>query len=63
MASSTEAPSPEDPTFTLGERVLCFEPDPNKVRVVYDAKILQVRQPEGQDDQVAFLVHFQVSGH
>ncbi len=25
--------------FNEGERVLCFEPDPTKARVLYDAKV------------------------
>ena len=25
--------------FSEGERVLCFEPDPTKARVLYDAKV------------------------
>lgn len=28
--------------FLEGEKVLCFEPDPNKAKVVYEAKILEV---------------------
>ena len=48
--------------YKEGERVLCFEPDPTKVRVVYDAKILQISVT--MDEKRAkniheFLVHFQ----
>ena len=48
--------------YKEGERVLCFEPDPTKVRVVYDAKILQISVTT--DEKRAkniheFLVHFQ----
>ena len=48
--------------YKEGERVLCFEPDPTKVRVVYDAKILQISV--AMDEKRAkniheFLVHFQ----
>ena len=28
--------------FTSGEKILCFEPDPNKVKILYEAKILEV---------------------
>lgn len=28
--------------FVSGEKVLCYEPDPNKVKILYDAKILEV---------------------
>ena len=48
--------------FKEGERVLCFEPDPTKVRVVYDAKILQIslRQDDKRNKSShEFLVHFQ----
>ena len=27
------------PKFAVGERVLCFEPDQSKARVLYDAKV------------------------
>nr|CAB3264032.1 male-specific lethal 3-like [Phallusia mammillata] len=49
------------PKFAVGERVLCFEPDRSKARVLYDAKILDVdfvrdgkskKEPE-------YKVHFQ----
>jgi male-specific lethal 3 len=48
-------------TFEDGERVLCYEPDPNKARVVYDAKILEVAEDEEIADGVTkkYLVHFQ----
>merc|ERR1711997_426938 len=48
--------------YKEGERVLCFEPDPTKVRVIYDAKILQIsvapddKRSKGSHE---FLVHFQ----
>jgi len=48
--------------FGEGERVLCYEPDPNKVKLIHDAKVLEVDN-EGLDtrgrrvDQ--YLVHFQ----
>ena len=47
--------------FSEGERVLCYEPDPTKVRVVYDAKILQVALDEEINDghTLKYLVHFQ----
>ena len=48
--------------YKEGERVLCFEPDPTKVRVVYDAKILQISvtpdEKKGKSTH-EFLVHFQ----
>lgn len=27
--------------FTDGERVLCYEPDPTKAKVLYDSKVLK----------------------
>lgn len=26
-------------TFSSGERVLCYEPDPSKAKVLYDSKV------------------------
>ena len=48
--------------YKEGERVLCFEPDPTKVRVVYDAKILKisvVTDEKKTKHNHEFLVHFQ----
>ena len=48
--------------YKEGERVLCFEPDPTKVRVIYDAKILQISiTPDEKKSKTSpeFLVHFQ----
>ena len=46
--------------FEQGEKVLCYEPDPNKVKVVYEAKIIEIRI--GKDDfgkrRNEYLVHF-----
>ena len=27
------------PQFSKGESVLCYEPDPNKIQLLYDAKV------------------------
>lgn len=59
--------------FCENERVLCYEPDLTKARVIYDAKILKIiedepQHPEGGSARKAameeakmrqFLVHFQ----
>lgn len=37
---STRGPKPK---FDIGERVLCYEPDPKKIKMLYDAKILDLR--------------------
>uniref|UniRef100_UPI00358F1209 MSL complex subunit 3 isoform X2 n=1 Tax=Myxine glutinosa TaxID=7769 RepID=UPI00358F1209 len=46
--------------FERAERVLCFEPDPTKARVLYDAKIVDV--DVGKDDKgrkiPEYLIHF-----
>merc|ERR1712226_36711 len=34
------------PKFAPGERVLCYEPDPFKVRVIYDAKVIRISTSE-----------------
>ncbi|XP_025415607.1 male-specific lethal 3 homolog [Sipha flava] len=47
--------------FDEGEKVLCYEPDPAKTKVLYDSKVLKV-VPE-KDEQgrkfFKFLIHFQ----
>uniref|UniRef100_A0A7M4EF98 MSL complex subunit 3 n=1 Tax=Crocodylus porosus TaxID=8502 RepID=A0A7M4EF98_CROPO len=46
--------------FHRGERVLCFEPDPTKAKVLYDAKIVDV--VVGKDEKgrkiPEYLIHF-----
>ncbi|KAJ0062555.1 hypothetical protein NL108_016708 [Boleophthalmus pectinirostris] len=46
--------------FHKGERVLCFEPDPTKAKVLYDAKVLDVLT--GTDEHgrrvPKYLIHF-----
>ena len=37
---STRGPKPK---FDIGERVLCYEPDPKKIKMLYDAKVLDLR--------------------
>ncbi|XP_071505467.1 MSL complex subunit 3-like [Diadema antillarum] len=51
--------------FGVGERVLCFEPDPTKVRVLYDSKILKVdwTRDEGGKRVPEYLVHFNGWNH
>lgn len=47
--------------FEQGEKILCYEPDPQKVKVVYEAKIREIQI--GKDDagkrRNEYLVHFQ----
>ena len=49
--------------FSVNERVLCYEPDLTKARVVYDAKILKVECPRHRKNpgpkDFHYLVHFQ----
>ncbi|KAJ1527669.1 hypothetical protein ONE63_007629 [Megalurothrips usitatus] len=47
--------------FTEGERVLCYEPDPTKAKVLYDSKVLEVKVSKDQRGRksVEFLIHFQ----
>ncbi|CAI9599271.1 unnamed protein product, partial [Staurois parvus] len=46
--------------FQKGEKVLCFEPDPTKAKVLYDAKVVDV--VVGKDDKgrknPEYLIHF-----
>lgn len=50
--------------YSIGERVLCYEPDLTKARVVYDAKILKIESPETSKKNANakdchYLIHFQ----
>ncbi|XP_033742173.1 male-specific lethal 3 homolog [Pecten maximus] len=48
--------------YTVGECVLCFEPDPTKARVLYDAKILDqtvIKDPKNGGKTPAYHIHFQ----
>lgn len=47
-------------TFKEGEKVLCYEPDPNKAEVLYDSKILKccVRKDSRGKRSAEYLVHF-----
>jgi len=53
------------PKFELGERVLCYDPDPKKMKMLYDAKVIGIRQNEkGSGEDKArrgfdYFVHFQ----
>ena len=56
-----------DGDFCENERVLCYEPDMTKARVIYDAKVLKIIEgelpSEGNKRKTTavrqFLVHFQ----
>lgn len=39
MATGRETRSNPVPKFAVGEKVLCYEPDPNKARVLYESKV------------------------
>ncbi|XP_046616515.1 male-specific lethal 3 homolog isoform X1 [Neodiprion virginianus] len=47
--------------FSDGEKVLCYEPDPTKAKVLYDSKVLDVIVNKDQRGRkaVEYLVHFQ----
>ncbi|KAL1497162.1 hypothetical protein ABEB36_008167 [Hypothenemus hampei] len=47
--------------FFVGERVLCYEPDPTKAKVLYDSKVLDiVIQKEHTGKKIVeYLIHFQ----
>ncbi|KAF2355650.1 RNA binding activity-knot of a chromodomain [Trinorchestia longiramus] len=47
--------------FCEGERVLCYEPDPTKAKVLYESKVLQIvynKDTRGKK-QIEYLIHFQ----
>lgn len=47
--------------FAMGEYVLCFEPDPTKARVLYEAKVLDTTTTKDISGAKipAYHVHFQ----
>ncbi|KAL5011437.1 hypothetical protein ScPMuIL_009988 [Solemya velum] len=47
--------------YSEGECVLCFEPDPTKARVLYDAKVLEATVKRESDGRrmPGYLIHFQ----
>ena len=38
-AGARDTRSNPNPKYSLGEKVLCYEPDPTKARVMYEAKV------------------------
>ncbi|XP_055706331.1 protein male-specific lethal-3 [Phlebotomus papatasi] len=47
--------------FSEGERVLCYEPDPTKAKVLYDSKVLEIFDSRDRRGKrvVEYLIHFQ----
>ncbi|GAB0097249.1 Protein male-specific lethal-3 [Sergentomyia squamirostris] len=47
--------------FSEGEKVLCYEPDPTKAKVLYDSKVLEVFDTRDKRGRrvVEYLIHFQ----
>ncbi|KAK9498994.1 hypothetical protein O3M35_003519 [Rhynocoris fuscipes] len=47
--------------FSEGEKVLCYEPDPAKTKVLYNSKVLDVKVKKDNSGRkvVQFLIHFQ----
>nr|XP_018900700.1 PREDICTED: male-specific lethal 3 homolog [Bemisia tabaci] len=47
--------------FSEGERVLCYEPDPAKAKVLYDSKVLKIVKDRSENGRklVEYLIHFQ----
>ena len=39
MATGRETRSHPVPKYVVGEKVLCYEPDPHKARVLYESKV------------------------
>merc|ERR1711953_957832 len=61
MGSVNMKSTPKQSRFVVNERVLCYEPDLTKARVVYDAKILKVEDASTRKNPKEFhyQVHFQ----
>ncbi|XP_077992649.1 MSL complex subunit 3-like [Glandiceps talaboti] len=53
------------PLFVPGEKVLCFEPDPTKAKVLYDSKVLEVDWTKDDKGKKVpeYLVHFNGWNH
>ncbi|XP_050307436.1 male-specific lethal 3 homolog isoform X2 [Anthonomus grandis grandis] len=47
--------------FFVGERVLCYEPDPTKAKVLYDSKVLDIVLCKDSNNKklIEYLIHFQ----
>ncbi|XP_037041129.1 protein male-specific lethal-3 isoform X2 [Bradysia coprophila] len=48
--------------FAVNERVLCYEPDPTKKKVLYDSKVIAIfdgKDRRGKKSKVEYLIHFQ----
>jgi len=47
------------PKFEINEKVLCYEPDPKKMKMLYDARVLEIRPSEkGERRGFEYCVHF-----
>jgi len=47
------------PKYEINERVLCYEPDPKKMKMLYDARVLEMRPSEkGERRGFEYCVHF-----
>ena len=48
--------------YKPGDRVMCYEPDPTKARVLYDARVLELRKEKKRKDEkgtkTECLMHF-----
>ena len=58
--SSTDRPLRSKGKFEKGEKVLCFEPDPKKTKVLYEARIMdiEISKDESGKRRNAYLIHF-----
>ncbi|XP_031618868.1 male-specific lethal 3 homolog [Contarinia nasturtii] len=47
--------------FAVGERVLCYEPDPSKAKVLYDSKVVEIIEEKDKKGRrsIEYLIHFQ----
>ncbi|XP_065186938.1 uncharacterized protein LOC135817641 isoform X2 [Sycon ciliatum] len=51
---------PRGPSFSADDKVLCYEPDPTKARVLYDSKVVEVEYQKEEKGRkvVKYLIHF-----
>lgn len=62
LRKNSSTPKSTATLFSEGERVLCYEPDTNKAKVLYDSKILDIIPRDGcarsNNKRIEYCVHF-----
>ncbi|KAI6657701.1 Male-specific lethal 3-like [Oopsacas minuta] len=60
--TESENLSEEENKYKIGDKVLCYEPDPTKAKVLYNSRVLDLREKgkkKGMEDKkLQYLMHF-----